>query len=150
VLDACAVGKEVLDEDMELWASDADLAWRARTLGWRCAYEPSAVAWHKRFYSPTTRAALPPDHRRLQFRNRLLMIVKNDSPKALLRDLPFWLGYEVLAFGHALLRERTLLGGYADFWRLLPRARRRRAILRERRRGRPGAPVPLGLKQPRR
>ncbi len=33
VLDACAVGGEVLDEDMALWASDVDLAWRAQLLG---------------------------------------------------------------------------------------------------------------------
>ncbi|WP_205696645.1 glycosyltransferase family 2 protein [Conexibacter sp. SYSU D00693] len=149
VLDACAVGKEVFDEDMALWATDADLAWRARTLGWRCVYEPRAVGWHKRFYSPTTRGALPAEHRTLQFRNRLLMVVKNDTPGALLRDLPFWLTWEVLAFGHALLRERTLLRGYVDFWRLAPRARRRRAILRERRGGRASAPVPFGLRPPR-
>ncbi len=53
VLSDCAVGAEVLDEDMALWASDADLAWRAQRLGWRCIYEPDAVAWHVRFYSPT-------------------------------------------------------------------------------------------------
>lgn len=150
VLEQCAVGKEVLDEDMELWATDADLAWRARTLGWGCRYEPRAVAWHKRFYSPTTRSALPAEHRTLQFRNRLLMMVKNDTPAALLRDLPWWLTYEVLAFGHALLRERTLLRGYLDAWRLLPGARRRRAVLRERRRGRPPRAVPFGLRPPRR
>ena len=40
VLEACAVGGEVLDEQLELWASDVDLAWRARLLGWRCMYEP--------------------------------------------------------------------------------------------------------------
>src|SRR5439155_19472244 len=70
VLDACAVGGEVLDEDFELWAADVDLAWRAQLLGWRCVYEPAAVAWHKRFYSPSTRAGLTSEHRRLQFRNR--------------------------------------------------------------------------------
>ena len=43
---------EVLDEDMELWASDADLAWRAQLLGWRSVYEPAAVAEHIRTYSP--------------------------------------------------------------------------------------------------
>ena len=79
VLEACAVGGEVLDETLELWASDVDLAWRARLLGWRCIYEPRATAWHMRFYSPTTRAGLPEAHRRLQFRNRLLMMAKNDS-----------------------------------------------------------------------
>ena len=40
-LDECALGGgEVFDEDMALWASDVDLAWRAQLLGWRCAYEP--------------------------------------------------------------------------------------------------------------
>ena len=36
------------------------------------------------------------------------------------------LAYEVLALGHVLLRERELLGAYAEAWRRLPAARRRR------------------------
>ncbi len=132
VLDACAVGGEVLDEDMALWATDVDLAWRAQLLGWRCVYEPSATAWHKRFYSPTTRAALPPDHRRIQFRNRLLMIAKNDTARTLLPDLHRILAYEVLALGYALLRERPLLRGYVDAARMWRAARRRGRLLRAR------------------
>lgn len=143
VLNACAVGGEVLDEDMALWASDVDLAWRAQLLGWACVYEPAAVAWHQRFYSPTTRASVPEHHRRLQFRNRYLMMLKNDTAGALARDLPWVLGYEVLALGHVLLRERHLLGGYAEAWRLAGRALARRRVIQPRRdRGRP---VPLGL-----
>jgi GT2 family glycosyltransferase len=149
VLDACAIGGEVLDEDLELWASDADLAWRARTLGWRCAYEPAAVGWHKRFYSPSTRAALPAAHRRLQFRNRLLMVVKNETGRGLARDLPRILAWEVLALGYAVLRERELLGAYVEAARLLRRARERRAVLRERRGGRPAVTPPFGLEAPR-
>jgi len=150
VLEECAVGAEVLDEDMALWASDADLAWRAQLLGWRCTYVPEAIAWHVRFYSPTTRAALPPEHRTLQFRNRLLMLVKNDTPRALARDLPRLVVYEILALGFAVLRERHLLRGYAEAWRLLPGARRRRAAMAARlaARGGPSA-VPFGLEPPR-
>jgi GT2 family glycosyltransferase len=149
-LDQCALDGEVLDEDFELWAADADLAWRLRTLGWRCRYQPRAVAWHVRFYSPTTRGGLAPGHRRLQFRNRYLMIVKNDSPAALVRDLPIVLAYELLALGHALLRERHLLGGYRDTLALLGPALRRRGRLAERRRALGvRARVPLGLRPPR-
>jgi GT2 family glycosyltransferase len=126
VLAAVAVGSEVLDEDMALWASDADLAWRVRNAGWRCVYEPAALAWHVRFYSPGNRALLAPEHRRLQFRNRLLMIAKNETGRRFARDAPFILGYELLALGHALLRERTLLRGYAEAARLLGRAHARR------------------------
>lgn len=125
-LNAVAVGWEVFDEDMALWASDADVAWRVREAGWRCVFEPAAVAWHVRFYSPGNRALLAPEHRRLQFRNRLLMIAKNESGRDFARNAPWILGYEVLALGHALLRERTLLAGYRDALTLLPAARQRR------------------------
>jgi GT2 family glycosyltransferase len=141
-LDACAVGAEVLDEDMELWASDVDLAWRAQLLGWRCIYEPSALAWHMRFYSPTTRAGLSPEHRRLQFRNRYLMMIKNDTPRSFLRDLPGIALYEILALGFAILREPGLLRGYLDAARLAPRARARRREIQPRRAL--NRPVPFG------
>jgi GT2 family glycosyltransferase len=111
---------------MALWASDADVAWRARNAGWRCVFEPAAVAWHVRFYSPGNRLLVAPEHRRLQFRNRLLMIAKNETGRGFVRDAPFILGYEVLALGHVLLRERTLLRGYAETLRLLGAARSRR------------------------
>ncbi len=145
-LEACAVGGEVLDEDFELWAADVDLAWRAQLLGWRSIYEPGAVAWHVRYYSPSTRAALAPGHRRLQFRNRYLMIAKNETAAGLARDLHRIVAYEILAFGYVLLRERHLLGGYRDAWRLLPGARRRRAALAPRRAR--GRTVPFGLSPP--
>lgn len=145
-LDECAVDGQVLDEDFELWAADVDLAWRAQVLGWRCVYEPEAVAWHKRFYSPSTRAQLSAEHRRLQFRNRYLMIAKNDSAASLARDLPRIATYEVLALGYVLLRERELLPGYRDAWRLARRARaKRRAIQSRRARGRR---VPFGVVPP--
>jgi GT2 family glycosyltransferase len=134
-LEDCALGgREVLDEDMELWASDADLAWRARLLGWRCVYEPRAVAEHIRTYSPSTRAHMSEHARRMQFRNRYLAIVKNETAAGLVRHAPLILGYEVLAFGHALLRERHLLGGYREAWKLLPGARHRRWWIQGRRR----------------
>ena len=143
-LNAIAVGAEVFDEDMALWASDADVAWRARNAGWRCEFEPAAVAWHVRFYSPGNRPLLAPEHRRLQFRNRLLMIAKNDRLADVVRDLPHLLLYEVLALGYALLVERELLGGYADAWRARRGALRRRRALQPRRRARP----PYGLLPP--
>jgi GT2 family glycosyltransferase len=137
----CAIDGRVLDEDMARWASDADLAWRARLLGWSCAYEPEALAWHVRTYSPSTRDAMAPADRRLQFRNRYLMMLKNDTPAALARDGHRVAAYEALALGHALLRERSLLGGYRDALRLAPRALRARRKLQARRRAR----APLGL-----
>lgn len=140
----CAVAGQVLDEDFEKYASDVDLAWRGWLLGWRCAYEPSARAWHVRSYGPSTRAAVPPGDRRAQFRNRYLMMAKNDRPP--LRDLPAVARYELLALAYVLLRERDLLGGYSEALRRLPAARRHRREIMSRRRVQR---APLGLLPPR-
>src|SRR5439155_839560 len=51
---------------------------------------------------------------------------KNETARGFARNAPFILGYEVLALGHALLRERTLLRGYVEAARLLSAARSRR------------------------
>jgi GT2 family glycosyltransferase len=147
-LEDCAIGGEVLDEDLELWASDVDLAWRARTLGWRCIYEPRAVAYHVRYYSPSTRNLVPERDRRMQFRNRYLMMAKNDTAAALARDLPRLAAFELTALGYVLLAERHLLRGYAEAARLLPRIRRKRRLLQACRRARGAGPVPLALEAP--
>jgi hypothetical protein len=91
------------------------------------------VGWHVRFYSPSTRDAVDPAHRRLQFRNRLLMTYKNETAAGLLRDAPWIAGYELAAFGYALLRERDLLCGYREAWALRSGARRRRQVVQRRR-----------------
>ena len=144
LVDCALDGREVLDEDMALWASDADLAWRAQLLGWSAVYEPAAVAEHIRTYSPSTRAQMSEADRRLQFRNRYLMMLKNDTAAEIARDLPWVAGYEVAALGHALLRERHLLAGYREAWALRHRACRRCRLVQERR----TRSAPLGLRAP--
>jgi GT2 family glycosyltransferase len=139
------VDGQVFDEDLVTWGSDADLAWRARALGWRCAYEPAAVAYHVRRYSPTTRREMPKWDRMMQFRNRYLMMVKNDPLGALARDLPRIAAYEVAALGYALLVERHLLRGYVEAVRLAPRMRAKRVALQRLRRERGAPAVPYGL-----
>jgi GT2 family glycosyltransferase len=146
-LEHCAVGAEVFDEDMALWASDADVAWRLRLLGWRCAYEPSATGRHIRTYSPSTRWDMSEEARRVQFRNRLLMIAKNETFASFIRDAHRILLYELLALGHVLLRERHLLGGYSEAFSMLKGARRRRRTIQARRAK--GVRIPFGLEPPR-
>jgi GT2 family glycosyltransferase len=145
VLDEVAPDGEVFDTDLALWASDADLCWRARLRGWRTVYEPAAVGHHVRFFGPTTRTRVAPEHRRLQLRNRLLMLVKDLTVRDLVRDAPHLLAYEAAALGYALVVERGLLGAYRDAWRALPGALRRRRAIQARRRARP----PFGLVAPR-
>jgi GT2 family glycosyltransferase len=145
LLEDVAVEGKALDESFEKWAVDVDLAWRAQILGWRGVYEPAAVAYHVRSYSPSTRSGMPENDRRVQFRNRYLMMVKNDTLEDLRGNLLRIAGYELAAFGYALLRERHLLGGYGDLRQLLPTARRHRLIIQARRRERGSPLAPFGL-----
>jgi GT2 family glycosyltransferase len=155
-LDDLVVESQVFDEDLVSvkdgvpadWGCDADLAWRARLLGWRCVYEPRAVAYHVRRYSPTKRARIARWQRTVQFRNRYLMIVKNDPLAAFLRDLIWILPYELAALGFALLREPFLLRGYREAMALYPGMRRKRAELQRRRKARGSRPIPYGLMPP--
>jgi GT2 family glycosyltransferase len=144
-LDDCAIDGEIFDENMPGWGCDADLAWRARLLGWRSRYEPAAVVHHIRNYSPSTRARASAEDRRTQFRNRYLMMVKNDSLRDLLPDAGPLLMYEVLALGYALLREPELLRGYLEAAVRLPEALARRRAIQSRRRVRR---LPFGMEPP--
>jgi GT2 family glycosyltransferase len=145
-LEDCAHdGGEVFDPALERWASDADVAWRARVLGWKAVYEPAAVAFHIRTYSPSTRAAMSEASRQMQYRNRYLMMAKNDSWAELARAAPWLLTWEALALGHVILRERHLLAAYREAWRRLPAARQRRRTIQAKRRVRR---VPFGLMPP--
>jgi len=140
----CAVDGDALDPAFEKWASDVDLAWRAHLMGWTCAYEPRAVAYHVRSYGPSKRSTVPEQDRRVQFRNRYLMMLKNDSLASFARDLPRIAAFELLALGHALLRERHLLRSYAEALKLAPDARRKRRKIAGMRRVDPRR-VPFGL-----
>jgi GT2 family glycosyltransferase len=144
-LEDCKVLDEVFDENMPGWGCDADLAWRARLFGWRTRYAPEAVVHHIRTYSPSTRARMSALDRRTQFRNRYLMIAKNDSARDLLRDAAPLLLYEVLALGYTLLREPELLRGYLEALSRLRGALKRRRVIQARRRVRR---VPFGLEPP--
>ena len=91
MIDALAPGGELFDSDMFMYGEDSDLDWRARRVGWRCWYAPTAVAYHR---GSDAQGAL-----RVQaLGNRYLSVLKNAYPRDLLTyNLP------LIAF-HALLR----------------------------------------------
>lgn len=121
MLEDIRVGSEIFDEDFFAYREEVDLAWRAQLRSWRCLYTPAAVAYHVHAYRPESRSSRPEWQRRLQFRNRYLLMLKNETMGSLLRHAHYILAYEIAALGYALLIDRCLLGGYLDALRLLPR-----------------------------
>jgi len=129
MLEELKIGDEYFDEDFFAYREEVDLAWRAQLRGWKCLYTPKAIAYHVHSYSPETRKQQPRSLRRLQFRNRYLLMLKNDSWRNMLRHAPYILGFEVLALCYVLLREPHLLLGYWDALRLLPKMIQKRRII---------------------
>jgi len=131
-LSRLALDGEVFDERFFMYHEDTDLCWRAGRLGLRVRYVPEAVAVHRRGWRKEERFDTPAEIRRHSFKNHYLQFVKNETPGGLLRRAPALVVWEALRLGFALLRDREMLAGYADAWRALPDARRKRRLLRER------------------
>ncbi len=135
-----ALDGELFDEDFFLYHEDTDLCWRARRLGWKVLYVPTARAEHGRRWRPSNRHSIQPAVRRHSFKNHYLQILKNEEGGDFLRHLPTLFVWEGLRLGFALLRDPKIIGGYVDALRVAPRiwakrkllaARSRRARVRE-------------------
>ena len=121
VLEEVALDGEYFDKDFKIFYEDLDLAWRANKFGWRVFYTPLAVAYHQR--GATTQSeksksgflkkyyfANLPDN--LQFhlvKNRYSTIIKNDSVKSFLFNLPDILVYEIKLWSYILLFRTKLV-----------------------------------------
>jgi GT2 family glycosyltransferase len=133
---------EWFDEAFFAYKEDIDLCWRARLLGWKVLYVPSAIAYHVRGWAGSRlpdRDRVPVAARRHSWKNHYLLLLKNETPRDLLRTLPAVAGWEVLRLGYAALKDRALFAAYGDLLRLLPRALRQRRDVMRRRRGRGAA-----------
>lgn len=71
------------EDDFFMYYEDTDLCWRARLLGWKVLYAPEALVRH--IHCGTTQE-WSPSFIYLTERNRLAMILKNGSPRQILRE----------------------------------------------------------------
>ena len=123
---------ELFDESFFVYHEDTDLCWRARRFGWQILYEPRAVGVHVRRWQRARRAEIATSTRRHSFKNHYLQLVKNETLGHGLRNLPWLLGWEILRLGFVVVRDRPMLGAYAEAWRALPEAKRKRALVQAR------------------
>ena len=132
-VEAVSVDGQFFDEDFFSYREDADLAWRAQVMGWKCLYTPGAVAWHVRRVTPERREQLPLVINWHSLKNRFLMRGKNASGW-LCREL-FWpvAGRDLMTVGYAVLRDRRLLSAIVYPWKVRASIRRKRAIVQSRR-----------------
>jgi GT2 family glycosyltransferase len=133
-VDAACMEGQFFDEEFFAYREDADLAWRGQLMGWKCLYEPSAVAWHVRRVTPERRESLPVEINWHSIKNRFLMRGKNASGW-LCRQL-FWpvAQRDLMVFGYALLRDWRMLSAILYPLKNLGSIRRKRRIIQNRRR----------------
>jgi GT2 family glycosyltransferase len=132
-VEAVSVDGEFFDEDFFSYREDADLAWRAQLMGWKCLYVPTAVAWHVRRVTPERREQLPLIVNWHSVKNRFLMRGKNASGWLCWRLLWPVAWRDLMTLGYAVLRDRRLLSALAYPWRALGTIRRKRAFIQSRR-----------------
>ena len=134
MLNDVAVDGEVFDEDFFSYREDADLAWRARLLGWSALYVPQAVGYHVRRVTPERRRELPPEINMHSVKNRFLLRIKNEGAYLALRNAPFEIGRDLLVLGSILTLERTSLPALAWLWNHRRRILAKRRAVQARRR----------------
>ena len=110
-----SIGGDFFDPDFFAYREDADVAWRAQLLGWRCIYTPAAVGWHVRSVVPGERRSITPWINMHSVKNRFLMRIKNATP-GLYRQcwLPMTLRDLIVVGGCLVMEPRSL----PAFWRV--------------------------------
>jgi len=100
MIEDISIDCEFFDTDFFSYREDADVAWRAQLLGWRCIYTPAAVAYHVRTVSPRNRRSIPKAINMHSVKNRFLLRIKNLTPGLWRR---YWLPMT--------LRDMVVIGG---------------------------------------
>src|ERR1700683_3610810 len=134
MIDDTSIAGEFFDPDFFVYREDADVAWRAQLMGWRCIYTPLARGYHVRNVLPGNRRALPPEINMHSVKNRFLMRIKNMTPDLYRRNWMSITGRDLVVLGACLLHERSSLkafGYLAKNWRRV--WSKRREIMRRRR-----------------
>lgn len=103
---------EFFDDDFFAYREDADVAWRAQLMGWKCLYVPSAVAYHVRSVLPSNRDALSPLINMHSVKNRWLLRIKNATPSLYRRYWAPMTKRDLLVVLGCLLKEWTSLKAF--------------------------------------
>src|SRR5271154_5651616 len=134
MIEDIAVLGEFFDPDFFVYREDADVAWRAQLMSWRCGYTPLARGYHVRNVLPRDRRAPPPRINMHSVKNRFLMRIKNMTPDLYRRNWFSITARDFMVVGACLLREHSSLRA---FWFLARNLKnvigKRHEIMRRRR-----------------
>jgi len=125
---------EFFDSDFFVYREDADVAWRAQLMGWKCLYVPYARGYHVRKVLPGNRSALPAAINMHSVKNRFLMRLKNISSDLYWRNWFSITGRDIMVVMCCLLWEHTSLKAFWFLLRNWSRFRAKRELIQRARR----------------
>src|SRR5471030_2519233 len=112
MIEDISINGEFFDNDFFAYREDADVAWRAQLMGWKCLYAPYARGYHVRKVLPGNRRALPPEINMHSVKNRFLMRIKNISPHLYWRNCFSITTRDLMVVMCCLLWEHSSLGAF--------------------------------------
>jgi GT2 family glycosyltransferase len=121
------------DPDFFSYREDADVAWRAQLLGWRCLYTPEAFGWHVRTVTPANRNEVDPFLNMHSVKNRFLMRIKNMTGPLYLKHWWQITSRDLVVLGGCLAFEHSSLPAFVRLYRCYRRAMASRRHIMERR-----------------
>lgn len=124
MLDDISVGGEYFDEDFFFLVEDIDVAWRAKRLGWKSIFWPEAVCYHSGNSSRSDRFF----RQYLSFRNRYLLMFKNDCIEDIFRIAFFIFPYDILRASYFFLTNRYGFRAVLETQKLSQKMRRKRFL----------------------
>jgi GT2 family glycosyltransferase len=134
MIDDISLDGEFFDSDFFVYREDADVAWRAQLMGWKCIYVPYARGYHVRKVLPGNRGALPPEINMHSVKNRFLMRIKNISPDLYRRNMFSITLRDITVVMCCLMWEHSSLRAFWFLARNWRRVMAKRAEIQSRRR----------------
>jgi GT2 family glycosyltransferase len=116
MIEDISVNGEFFDPDFFVYREDADVAWRAQLLGWRCLYTPHGRGYHVRKVLPGNRRELSSAINMHSVKNRYLMRMKNITDEVYKRNWAAILWRDLVVIACCVLFEHSSLKA---FWYVL-------------------------------
>ncbi len=130
MLEDIQVDGEFFDESFFAFLDDVDLSWRAQLRGWKCVFTPTAIAHHYRGKTAVRGSKLVELN---NYKNRYLMILKNDCFSAVVKNLHHFMITDTCKTGALLLRCPEALQGWLDVAKEVPRTLSKRRVIQKNR-----------------
>ncbi|MCP4896834.1 MAG: glycosyltransferase family 2 protein [bacterium] len=108
---------QIFAESFFAYREDAELAWRLQWRGWRCLYQPLALASHLRGFRPEQGRRGHSVINLHSVKNRFLMRAHCADLKWLVSRLGWWLLRDLLVIGACLTVERSSRPALSEAWR---------------------------------